>query len=199
MRFASPWLVFPTPTTNQRPIENNSRLYIRSSLTISDQAGRIFKGTEKADSDNDMNGGAAAPPSERTSELIARAYYIGPSGQTCNGISVPSLYREELDTNGRPVAEEVAYGVDNLQVRYGLDTNGDDSVDVYLDAGSSGLNEDSEWEQVIAVRYWLLTRAECPETGYTNNNTYSMGDLAYTPNDSFRRQLYQSTVKLRNI
>jgi type IV pilus assembly protein PilW len=199
MRFASPWVVFPTPTTNQRPIETNSRLYIRSSLTISDEAGRIFKGSDKASADNDMNGGAAAPPSERTSELIARAYYIGPSGQTCNGIPVPSLYREELDNNGRPVAEEIAYGIDNLQVRYGLDTNGDDSVDVYLDAGSSGLNEDSEWEQVVAVRYWLLTRAECPETGYTNNNTYTMGDLAYTPNDSFRRQLYQSIVKLRNI
>jgi len=218
MRFASPWLVFPTPVTNQRPIENNSRLYIRSSLTISDEAGRIFKGSDKASSDNDMNGGAAAPPSERTSELITRAYYIGPSGQTCNGIAVPSLYREELDTNGRPVAEEVAYGVDNLQVRYGLDSigqhsitgascvvknsatcTGDGSVDVYLDAGSSGLNEDSEWEQVIAVRYWLLTRAECPETGYTNSNTYTMGDQAYTPNDSFRRQLYQSIVKLRNI
>ena len=43
IRFASPWLVFATPTTNQRAIENNSTLYIRSSLTISDEAGRIFK------------------------------------------------------------------------------------------------------------------------------------------------------------
>ncbi len=199
MRFASPWLVFATPITNQRPIESNSTLYIRSSLTISDEAGRLFKGSDKADSNNDMNDGGTAPPSERTSELIARAYYIGPSGQSCNGISVPSLYREQLDSNGLPVAEEVAYGVDNLQVRYGLDTDGDDSVDIYLDAGTSGLNEDTEWEQVIAVRYWLLTRAECPEIGYTNNNTYTMGDVAYAPNDNFRRQLYQSTIKLRNL
>ena len=199
MRFASPWLVFPTPTTNQRPIENNSSLYIRSSLTISDQAGRIFKGSDASDTANEMRVGVAAQPSERTSELVARVYYIGPSGQTCQGISVPSLFRERLDSNGQPVAEEVAYGVDNLQVRYGLDTNGDDSVDVYLDAGTSGLNEDTEWDQVIAVRYWLLTRSECPETGYTNDNTYTMGDQAYAPDDGFRRQLYQSTVKLRNI
>ena len=204
MRFASPWLVFPTPTTNQRPIEDNSRLYIRSSLTISDQAGRIFKGSDNSDSDNDMNDGAAAPPSERTSDLMARAYYIGPSGQTCNGIAVPSLFREELNNNGQPVAVEVAYGVDNLQVRYGLDTNADDSVDIYLDADAidntiSGPNNVSDWNQVIAVRFWLLTRSECPETGYTNNNTYTMGDHVYTPADGFRRQLYQSTVKLRNI
>ena len=117
MRFASPWLVYAVPATGQRPIENNSRLYIRSSLTISDQAGRIFKGSAEVggggpDPLNDMNDGAAAPPSERTSELMARAYYIGPSGQTCNGVSVPSLFREELDINGQPVAEEVAYGVD---------------------------------------------------------------------------------------
>ena len=197
MRFASPWLVFPTPVTNQRPIENNSRLYIRSSLTISDEAGRIFKGSDKADADNDMNSGAAAPPSERTSELIARAYYIGPSGQTCNGISVPSLSREELDSNGRPVAEEVAYGVENLQVQYGLDTDAiaDNSVDQYVDAMAP---TDTRWDQVIAVRLWLLVRAECPETGFTNTNTYVMGNQNISPNDAYRRQLYTSTIMLRN-
>lgn len=198
MRFASPWLVYAVPGTGQRPIQNNSTLYIRSSLTISDQAGRIFKGSDNGDADNDMNGGAAAPPSERTSELMARAYYIGPSGQTCNGVAVPSLFREALNNNGRPIAEEVAYGVDNLQIRYGVDSNGDGSVNSYIDAGDSGLDEESEWDDVIAVRYWLLTRAECAETGYTNNNTYVMGDVNFAPNDGFRRQLYQSTVQLRN-
>ena len=198
LRFASPWPVFASPVNDQRPIENNSRLYLRSSLTISEQAGRLFQGRDAAASANAMRAGVAALPSERTSGLIARAYYIGPSGQTCRGHSVPSLFRERLGNKGQPVAEEIAYGVDNLQIRYGLDTDGDDSVDIYLDAGNSGLNEDSEWKQVIAVRYWLLTRAECPESGYTNNNSYRMGDLVYTPADGFRRQLYQSTVRLRN-
>jgi len=33
------------------------------------------------------------------------------------------------------------------------------------------------WDEVIAARIWLLTRAECPETGFTNSNTYTIGDI----------------------
>jgi hypothetical protein len=54
------------------------------------------------------------------------------------------------------------------------------------------------WDQVIAARIWLLVRAECPETGYTNNTPYSMGNVNYTPADGYRRQLFTSTVRLRN-
>lgn len=196
VRFAAPWVIGGTTTPS---IENNDRLYIRSALTISENAGKIFKGEDEGNTENDMSPGAASPPSERESELIARAYYIGPSGQTCQGTTIPSLYRESLDDNGQPVAEEIAYGIDQLQLQYGLDTTGDDSVDTWLNAGVGGLDSEAEWDQVIAARFWLLTRSECPETGYTNANTYTMGDVDYTPNDAYRRQLYTSTVRLRNL
>ncbi|MGD2138110.1 MAG: PilW family protein [Gammaproteobacteria bacterium] len=198
MRFAAPWVIGGATTP---AIENNGHLYIRSALTISEEAGRVFKGVDESDTTNDMTNPPA--PSERTSELIARAYYVGPSGQTCQGTDVPSLYRENLNDSGLPVAEEIAYGIDQLQVQYGLDTNDDNSVDSWLDAGDAGLVNLSDWDNVIAARFWVLTRAECPETGYTNNNTYEMGDLtggaAYTPNDGYRRQLYTMTVRLRNL
>lgn len=204
VRFAAPWLVGGITTPS---IENNDRLYVRSSLTLSEIAGRMFMGKDEADVANDMDPALPASPSERESELIARAYYIGPSGQTCNGVAVPSLFREGLDDNGRPVAEEIAFGIDNFQVRFGVDTDGDNSVDQYLDAGSADLDELDEWNQVIAVRFWLLTRGECPETGFDNTLSFAMGDVNYTPatdadgdgNDDFRRQLYQTTVRLRNI
>jgi type IV pilus assembly protein PilW len=196
LRFASPWVMDGTPA-DTRTIEDNSRLYIRSSLSISDKAGRMFKGSDKDNAENQMSSGAALA-TERDSELIARAYYVGPSGRTCNGAQVPSLFREVLDDNGQPLAQEIAYGIDELQVQYGLDSDGDDSVDTFLNAGDAGLTTDAHWNTVIAARFWLLTRAECPETGYTNTNTYTMGDLTYTPNDAYRRQLYNSTVSLRN-
>lgn len=192
LRFGSPWVMDGDPA-DTRTIEDNSRLYIRSSLSISDKAGRMFKGSDKDDAENQVSSGGALV-TERDSELIARAYYIGPSGRTCRGAQVPSLFREVLDDNGQPLAQEIAYGVDELQVRYGLDSNGDGSVNTYLDAGDVGL-----WSTVIAARFWLLTRAECPETGYTNSNTYTMGDRTYQPNDAYRRQLYSSTIRLRNL
>jgi hypothetical protein len=94
--------------------------------------------------------------------------------------------------------------VDQFQVRYGVDTNGDDSVDQYYNAGDANLDSTAEWQQVIAARVWVLTRAECPETGFTHPDAldYDMGDISYDPPDTanfgYRRQLYQSTVRLRN-
>jgi hypothetical protein len=51
---------------------------------------------------------------------------------------------------------------------------------------------------VNSVRIWLLARNARAETGYSNTNSYVMGDVTYTVNDSFRRQLFSAVVQLRN-
>lgn len=195
VRYAAPWVIGGTTT----PTYEANRLYIRSDLF----RGRIFQGSDEGDSENAIS----TPPAftERESELLARAYYIGDSGRRCgNGDIIPSLFRQTLGPNGTPVAEEIAYGVDQFQVRYGVDTDGDDSVDQYFNAGDANLDSTAEWQQVIAARIWVLTRAECPETGFTHPDAldYDMGDISYDPPDTanfgYRRQLYQSTVQLRN-
>jgi len=75
-------------------------------------------------------------------------------------------------------------------------------VDQYFDADaiSTDTGTTPNWNQVVSARVWVLTRAECPETGYTNTNTYNMGNISFKPTatDRYRRQLYQTTVKLRN-
>lgn len=192
VRYTAPWIIGSTTT----PAFENNRVYLRTGLFD----GHVFKGANAADPENQIN--TAATPIGRDSELVAHAYYIStsPGQPSCTGVTVPSLFRESLDDNGRPAAEEVAYGVDNLQVRYGIDDDisaadfdGDGSVDQYFDAQNV-----PDWSQVITARIWLLTRAECPETGYTNTNTYAMADQNYAVNDGFRRQLYQTTVNVRN-
>ena len=183
VRFAAPWQVGGTST----PTFLNDHFYLRSSLF----EGKLFKGSDEA-----INPITAA--AVRTSELVSRVYFINPATAAgtnkCGGGTVPSLYRLGL-ANGVPTVEEVAYGVENLQVQYGIDTSGNDSVDSYVNAAGQ---TDPMWNQIIAVRIWLLVRAECPDTGYTNDTTYSMGDVNPTFNDSYRRKLYTSTVRLRN-
>ena len=44
---------------------------------------------------------------------------------------------------------------------------------------------------------WLLARNTFIEPGYANTTTYSMGDVSYTVNDGYRRQLFTTTVQLR--
>jgi prepilin-type N-terminal cleavage/methylation domain-containing protein len=179
-----------------------NEFFLRSSLF----RGRLFKGSESGEVQNDL-----AAPAIRTAELVAHAYYIGNSSTAsacpADG-NVPSLFRVGLnsDTGGFSV-EEVAYGVDNLQVKYGigLDTDGDDINDSfrYFDGDEIDSTDATkpDWEDVVAARVWLLVRAECPETGYTNDNTYAMSEN-YTPADTpgrgYRRKLYTSIINLRN-
>jgi len=174
--------------------------FLRSSLF----RGRLFKGSESEQVENGL-----AAPAIRTAELVAHAYYIGDSSTAsacpADG-NVPSLFRVSL-ANGVFAVEEVAYGVDNLQVKYGigLDTDGDDINDSfrYFDGDEIDSTDATkpDWEDVVAARVWLLVRAECPETGYTNNNTYAMSE-DYTPADTagrgYRRKLYTSIINLRN-
>lgn len=190
-RYQAPWVVGGTTTGSF----DANRLYLRTSLNLA----TLFKGSDEANLSNGL-----PVVDGRTAELIARAYYVGPSSTgTCNGAAVPALFRETLDANGQPVAEEVAYGVENFQVRYGVDTNNDGSAEQYVDAGHTDLNTLAKWNSVIAARVWILTRSECPEGGLdTTGASFVMGDVTYTPSDTanrgFRRQMYQTTVTIRN-
>lgn len=135
-------------------------------------------------------------------KLESYAYYIGFQQADCNGnaTATPALYRLALDTNGTPERQEMIRGIENLQVQYGEDSDNDGSPNQYKNA-----DDVADWAMIKSVRLWLLVRDECPSSGYTNQNTYLMGDFGeenttpgFTPNDSFRRHLYTTTVMLRN-
>jgi type IV pilus assembly protein PilW len=172
--------------------------FLRSSLF----RGRLFKGSDSEDTDNTL-----VAPAIRTAELVAHAYYIGTSNNTsacpADG-AVPTLFRIELSSAGGITAEEIAYGVDNLQIKYGVDSSGDGVINRYYDGDDIDSTDAAkpDWEDVVATRVWLLVRAECPETGYTNDNAYAMGNESYTPADTagrgYRRKLYTSTIQMRN-
>jgi type IV pilus assembly protein PilW len=155
------------------------RLYLRSSLF----SGRTFIGSAEAQAQNDV---PETPNSVR--ELQAHGYFVGPSGRTCNGADVPSLFRVSLDATGLPVVNELLPGIENFQVQYGVNNQ-------YVNADDIAL---ANWPDVATIRIWLLVRAECAETGYSDDRTIVMGDDNYVVDDSYRRQLYSSVVMIRN-
>jgi type IV pilus assembly protein PilW len=130
-------------------------------------------------------------------------YYVSPyTTSAAESPAVPALYRARLGT-GPSMAnwELVATGIENLQVQYGrVFTNG---TTRYFEADTlssvaSTLTIPSEWDEVRSVRLWLLARSATAEPGYTNTETYEMGDQVVTVNDGFRRQLYTTVIMLRN-
>lgn len=83
-------------------------------------------------------------------------------------------------------AQVVAEDIDNLQFRYILN-NGT--------VADSGFNV----SLVKAVDVSLLARTEATIRGYTDPNTYSIGDLSVTPGGGYRRKVLRATVKTRNM
>jgi len=128
-----------------------------------------------------------------TFDYVFNTYYVSAESQSFE--AVPSLRRRTL-VGTTVVDEEIIAGVENLQVQLGIDANGDGGVDRYIDPEDDAFNADSS---IIAVRLWLLMRAEYAETGLVDKRTYEAPDgTTSEPNDGFRRLKGSKTIFLRN-
>jgi type IV pilus assembly protein PilW len=178
----------PEPLAALATLEND-RLYMRSTLF----AGRLMTGKESASAENLLPPDDPDTPAHLFAQVrpvVSHSYFIGVSDNVCAGQPIPGLFRVRLDAAGTPGAvEEIAPGIEQLQVRY---LHGGS----YVDAGTVG----NDWVNVRAVRVWLLARGQCPEPGLNSTIEYPMGDVTWPPApDNFRRQLYVSTIMLRNM
>ena len=157
---------------------------------------------------------AATPPgsTSRVADLITHAYYIsqdsGPGPVPFgSGVGVPSLRRKALVPGPLVQDQEVSPGIQDLQVQFGVDTDIVGSVfrgsvnrwvnpgNPLIDPLSGGFNPNAK---IVAVKIWLLIRAERPEPGFTNTRNYVYADQNVTFNDNFRRLLVSETYQLRN-
>lgn len=156
-------------------------------LASSRARGMLFTGTA-------LPSGFTAPLSE-VRAVISNSYYVDQDSDLTAGL--PSLRRKSLGfTGGAPTItdEEVVPGIEDLQVALGVDMNGDQNVDYFVDP-DDGV---PMGEAAVAVRVWLLVRSEQRDVGFTDDRTYTYADRSYTPNDSFRRLLVYKTIALRN-
>lgn len=161
----------------------NGVIYIRSDMA----RGEVFNGST----------GPAGTYSADAEDhrLVTHLYYVRPHTRTA-GDNIPSLRRIRLGVSGGAPAlidEEIISGVEDFQIQYGLDDDGDGSVNRYVDA-DPGIDE----ARVLAIRMWIMVRADSGETGFTDEHTYEYADRSVEPGDGFRRLLVTSTVLLRN-
>jgi type IV pilus assembly protein PilW len=143
-------------------------------------------------------------PSSTTHNLMVNSYYVSPTSELIPG--VPTLRRHVLTTrNGAPFIEdqEVAPGVENIQLQLGIDVDRDNTVDRYVNPGDPIYDPFSAGylpgARVLTARIWLLVRGVTPEFGIQDTRNYQPGDVALgTPNDGFRRMQVSKTILLRN-
>lgn len=179
-----------------------------SSLTA---ATRFLIGTDSNQfiSSNPAVIGSAAPPTflakkdcvtpavQRT--FIARIYFVANNNQS--GDAIPTLKVAELRSGQFTIAPLVA-GIDQLQIEYGLDTNGDGEPNVYAANPATA----TAWRQVTAVKVHSLARNSATSGGFTDTRTYVLGlkadgtDNSFGPYaDAYKRHAYTTVTRLNNV
>lgn len=141
----------------------------------------------------------------QTNNLVVNGYYVSPSSDIFP--NVPSLRRRALvSVGGAPVIQdqEVTPGVENMQVQFGVDMDGDNTLDRYVNPDSPVLDPTSPGfvpdARVLAVRLWLLVRSVEREPDMDDNTNYQMADVDLGVfDDDFRRMVKTKTILLRNV
>ena len=171
------------------------------------EAGRIQLQTTRVQgalfTDGTLPTGFTAADSS-THNLLVSSYYVASDSELIPG--VPALRRIVLRMNGGVPAvidEEIAPGVENLQVQFGVDVNDDNTVDRYVNPDSGVYDPASATyipgAKIITARVWLVVRGIDIENGLVDDNTYTPGDVDLgQPADNFRRMQVSKTILLRN-
>jgi type IV pilus assembly protein PilW len=129
--------------------------------------------------------------------FVVRAYYVA----TCNrcGVdAIPTLKRAELNGD-EIVVTPLAEGIENLQVEYAVDGDGDGTPDRYLEYPDATLGAAyGAWSNVMAVKLYLLARSADAEPGYRDTTKqFNLGPAGYTnpAADGHKRVLLTSLVR----
>jgi type IV pilus assembly protein PilW len=133
-------------------------------------------------------------------QLFVRAYYVADCDD-CASDAMPTLKRAEL-ANGSIAVTPLVEGIENLQLEYGFDGDGDGIPDRWLDRPDPLLGAAyGTWSNVMSVRVYALARASDAQTGYVDaSKSFNLGPAGYTnvANDGFHRVQLSSIVRLNN-
>lgn len=130
--------------------------------------------------------GRAYGPDAMVAPFTTLTYYIAENGVGTNR----SLYRRVDDA---ALSEEIAEGVEEFQLQYGVDTDGDIFADLFVAA-----DEVPDWSRVVSVRASLLMRSKL-ERAAQSPQVYDFNgvpDIAAA--DSRLRRPFNVTIQLRN-
>ena len=142
-------------------------------------------------------------------KMVVHIYYISKcsvevSGSCTNadgGTPIPTLKRVELGVaSGSPTLTSVtvAEGIENLQIDYGIDSDGDGAPN-----GSDITTPTvAHWPDVVTLKIYLLARSTDLTAGFSDAKTYGMGAAgAVSPAAgelAYKRHLFVQSVRLVN-
>jgi len=121
--------------------------------------------------------------------------------------SIPTLKRLELTSNGVMSIVPLVEGIENFQVDYGIDADGQGVPDgAYITAPATP----TDWSNVVAVRINVLARNVEASAGYSDTKSYDMGAMGTlsapgmggtvaTLPVNYKRHVYNAVVRVVNV
>lgn len=130
----------------------------------------------------------------------------GSGGTVCastddGGAPIPTLKRLELNqSTGTLKLTPLVEGIENLQIDYGIDSDGDGAPDggsFIADPGSV-----ANWQKVMALQVYVLARNTQSSSDFTDLKSYTLGTTAIPAATGsaahYRRHVYAATLRLKN-
>lgn len=159
-------------------------------LATTSQSAYLFPGAETPPDETAM-------PNRQIWEYQYHLYYLYPSAGGGH-----ELRKRMLTVNGGSwlISGALVSGVEKMVLQCGVDSSvvADGKLDKFVAASDVTAQEWNEG-RVLAVRVYLLMRAEQADRGYVNRQIYQLGHVTVSGNgDGYRRLLLESTVALRN-
>lgn len=116
-------------------------------------------------------------------KLVRRVFYItGDDRLVYNDITLSGTSDDKRTV--------IAEGIEQMQLSYAIDTNGDGTPDDFSATPT-------DWSQVIGVRVWLLARSEVRSAAAAAAMTFEMDDTTVTQTaaaSNFKRRLYSTYI-----
>ncbi len=143
---------------------------------------------------------AAIPGGEKTAgstydywEYYAKIFFIREyTDVAADGI--PSLCQSTL-AGSAMTTQCLIEGIENMQIEVGIDADNNNIVERYTSAPAA-----ADFQSAKSVRIHLLVRSINEVPGYTNVNTYRLGQKNIPAfNDGYIRKVFTTTVKFRNV
>jgi type IV pilus assembly protein PilW len=173
------------------------------------EAGRLQVQTTRVQGEVFDDGAVPAmfsPVDSETHNLMVSSYYVAQPNAGNLVPNVPTLRRKTLTVTGGAATiddQEIAPGVENLQVQLGIDVDDDNTVDRYVNPGDEIYDPAAPGyvpgARVMTARIWLVVRGTSLELGVQDPTDYEPGDVDLgTFNDNIRRLQVSKTILLRN-
>tara|TARA_R110001592_G_scaffold215025_2_gene468341 strand:+ start:121778 stop:122836 length:1059 start_codon:yes stop_codon:yes gene_type:complete len=188
----------PSATINTPLPLDNGRTYVMTNNIT----GLLFDGSTPP---SIINGGQV--PGGSAWEYQYEVFYIRDRDPLSTD-DTPHLSRRVLAYNSSTSSmefqtEDLAEGVENMQLLFGYDSSGDGEVDSYGEPPPAG---PGTWDDVVSIEVFLLIRSATRDLQYTDSKTYQLGgdpnepmDTVGPMDDNYRRLISHVSVSLRNV